>query len=150
MHDLSVHLWNALERECKLSEPQYHRTTIDRSDWVWHGVAGHLIVADRCCFRLHTVVGEYRISTVGCYHPSGVESSKPETIGRDRLYETMVFRVADPLGEELSMVGYNEEPDARAGHVRMCLVWQERQNLAIQQGISPAEHYARESCPGSE
>lgn len=29
MHDLSIHLWNALEREYQPSEPQYHWTTCD-------------------------------------------------------------------------------------------------------------------------
>lgn len=108
---------------------------LDRSDWRWHGMAGHFCCSDQCCFRLHTVVGEYRVSTVGCYHPISDQTGKPHTLkGSDSsLYETMVFAVADdgPM-IELDTDAYMTETEAEDGHLRMCLVWQERQNLARQ------------------
>jgi hypothetical protein len=63
---------------------------IPESEWVWCGQPGHLIVSYNCCFRLHTVIGDYKISTVGCYHPMG-NTSKLETVGLDRHFETYVF-----------------------------------------------------------
>jgi hypothetical protein len=94
------------------------------TQWIWHGMAGHFCCSDKCCFRLHTVVGAYRISTVGCYHPAGDESGKPHTIGCDQLYETMVFHVEDEgPSNEIDSEGYNTEEDARGGHMRMCEKW---------------------------
>jgi hypothetical protein len=113
---------------------------IDRSDWKWRGMPGHFICADMCCFRLHTTVGEYRVSSVGCYHPGHDESGQPHEIGSGRLFETMVLRnlAADDFDtSELDVDAYNTAEDAEAGHLRMCLKWQERQNLA-------AEHAGQE------
>lgn len=99
---------------------------IPESQWVWHGTAGHFICSDRCCFRLHTTVGAYRVSSVGCYHPRDSEG-EPHTIGCDRLYETMVFEL-DENGlpkswGEIDSAGYNIEADAEHGHLEMCRKW---------------------------
>jgi hypothetical protein len=100
-------------------------------DWRWHGTPGHLCVAARCCFHLHTTVGEYRVSTVGCYHPESdpFREHAPEAIGYDRLYETMVFRNG-PSGEpdswsELEAEGYNDPVEAERGHLALCRKWAE-------------------------
>jgi hypothetical protein len=97
------------------------------SAWQWHGVAGHFIAARQCCFRLHTTVGQYRVSTVGCYHPAGSLSSEPHEIGSGRLFETMVFRNG-PDGEpvewgEIDSDAYNDAGSAEAGHLAMCEKW---------------------------
>ncbi len=99
------------------------------NDWTWHGKAGHFIGASRCCFRLHTAVGEYRVSTIGCYHPG--DSEQPHPVGADRLYETMVFRNGPDGSEphdwiELDAHGYYDEHAAEAGHIAMCWKWNAR------------------------
>ena len=95
------------------------------------GCAGHLIVAMRCGWRRHTRIGGYRVSTVGDYYPS--ENSKRTTVGCNRFFETMVFRVEDPdedgaegcgcgtvhSYEEIDFEGYNTAGDARVGHEKM-------------------------------
>lgn len=95
------------------------------------GCTGHLCVAARCGWKRHTRVGNYRISSVGNYYPSS--DSERETIGWDRYFETMVFKLtgeetADSEGcgcgeaasfAELDMEGYNTAGDAQAGHERM-------------------------------
>ena len=130
-----------------------------KTDWKWYGNAGHFICARWCEFHLCTEVGKYLISTVGQYMPPesvreilaqsrGVklegqgdtrlaDYSKKigyETLGFERTFETMVFRVgADrctdsdcdcglPLfhGDELEMIPYNRAGDACAGHLAMC------------------------------
>lgn len=91
---------------------------------IWHGTAGHFIGSARCCFRLHTEVGGYRISSVGCFHyASDVTGDPVREIGSGRLYETMVFRNG-PDGEvgewcELDSDVYNDEASAEAGHLAM-------------------------------
>lgn len=97
------------------------------ADWTWRGTAGHFIGSHSCCFRLHTTVGEYRVSTVGCYHPASAIDDTPHEIGSGRLYETMVFRNKVD-GEvdawvELDADAYNDETAAEAGHVTMCEKW---------------------------
>ena len=99
----------------------------DRAGWKWHGRPGHFICADDCCFRLHTTVGRYRVSSVGCLHHKGDESGKPQNVGAGRLYETMVFPL-DADGEvvewsEIDSDAYNDEAAAEAGHIRMCEKW---------------------------
>lgn len=131
--------------------------------WKWFGHHGHLIVGRDCRFHLCTQVGDYLISTVGEYLPDervreiiaqsrGVELRGKgderradflkkigfETIGLDRTYETMVFRVGDDVCDtpecgcgmpkvedwgELDMEGYNSAGDATRGHVAMCEKW---------------------------
>lgn len=100
------------------------------ADWQWFDHPGHLCVADRCTFHLHTHVRGYCVSTVGDFRPDG-PGGRAETIGAGRLYETMVFRLQDD-GEidlqELRMEPYNRAADARAGHLRVC--WEvERGNV---------------------
>lgn len=98
---------------------------VPESEWRWHGTPGHLIVAPRCCFRLHTTVGRYRVSTVGCYHPPD-SPDKPEPLGAGSLslYETMVFRL-DASGEvddwsEIDSERWATEEAAEAGHMAYC------------------------------
>lgn len=63
---------------------------IPESKWEHKGLAGHFICASQCLFRLHTVVGGYKISTVGAMY---TENSKDmQEIGISRHYETMVFK----------------------------------------------------------
>mgnify|MGYP003403383965 FL=1 len=94
--------------------------------WRWHGVAGHFVLSDRCCFRLHTTVGEYRVSSVGCYHETG-SPDVPSPLGglsSDNMYETMVFRndsednVID--WREIDAEWYATEAEAEAGHLAFC------------------------------
>lgn len=102
---------------------------IPRSEWYWSGYPGHFCAASDCHFFLHTRVGDYRVSTVGDYHPPHLgERSDPQLIGSGRTYETMVFRVKDngyPEGEvveysEIDSMGYNDSRKAEAGHYKFC------------------------------
>lgn len=100
---------------------------VPTSDWIWHGMAGHFIASRNCCFRLHTTVGKYRVSTVGCYHPEGAINDTLHEIGLGRLFETMVFE-NDPDGEpttwcEIDADAYQTAEDASAGHLAMCRKW---------------------------
>jgi hypothetical protein len=101
-------------------------------DWKWFGTPGHLIVAASCRFHLCTQVGKYLVSTVGEYYPDR-NQTKPEEIGCDRLYETMVFEAGEPCaakgcgcglpdisGRDLECAGYNRRGDANEGHLKMC------------------------------
>ncbi len=98
-------------------------------DWRWFGRAGHLIVADRCRFHLHTHVGPVCVSTVGEYFP--LPDGPMDEIGVDRLYETMVFRLGDDDApsswESIDFGGYNDLRGAEAGHLAMCRRWAEEQ-----------------------
>lgn len=96
-------------------------------DWIWHGTAGHFVAQRSCCFRLHTTVGRYRVSSVGCYHP-GDGTGPAHEIGSGRLYETMVFENDGPDGtpeswSEIDSAAYNDEESAEAGHLAMCHKW---------------------------
>ena len=53
------------------------------------GCAGHLIVANRCRWKRHTQVGNFRISTIGEYYLDNVR----QTLGAtpESYFETMVF-----------------------------------------------------------
>lgn len=95
------------------------------SGWIWLGQAGHFICSYDCRFHLHTHVGNYCVSTVGDWHPRG--SEKADTVGVDRLFETMVFPLDDD-GETkdwsgLDFRGYNDREAANAGHAEMCHRW---------------------------
>lgn len=82
--------------------------------------------------HLHTRVGDYRISTVGDYHPPDGAHSRMaamQDIGYGRKFETFVFRVSGEgfhgEGEvaewsEIDSEGYNEMVDAERGHMAMC------------------------------
>lgn len=92
-----------------------------------HGFPGHFIGVRKCCFRRHTSVNGYRISTVGCYHD---DYKEPEEIGLGRLYETMVFRLG-PDGEpvdytEIDFEGYQTSDEADAGHETMVAKYEMR------------------------
>ena len=65
--------------------------SVPESEWVWCGWAGHCIGAPKCLLRLHTRVGDYRVSTVGAYVP---RSKDYKEIGYQRFAETYVFRVS--------------------------------------------------------
>jgi hypothetical protein len=55
------------------------------------GCAGHLIVSNKCRWKRHTQVGNYRVSSIGDYYPG---RDGRDTIGsgpRD-YFETLVFR----------------------------------------------------------
>jgi hypothetical protein len=91
-----------------------------------HGFPGHFTGCYSCCFRLHTSVPGYRISTVGCYHPRDDRNDgngTPVEIGHDRLFETMVFEQDDtgvPSSMcEIDFAGYNDATDAELGHEAM-------------------------------
>lgn len=106
---------------------------IPESEWRWRGMAGHLIVAARCCFHMVTDIGPHRVSTIGCYHPSDVGDPSQwsydnrHTIGADRLYETMVFKLDGQMDQivpnELDADAYNDEWEAERGHIVMCQKW---------------------------
>lgn len=113
---------------------------IDRKDWRWHGMPGHLIVSASCCFHLVTDIGGVRVSTIGCYHkpgdPKDYDHRHPIGAGEDSLYETLVFPI-DPKAEpdepaaQSSVSGWSEidgeraatEAEAEAMHSRYCEKW---------------------------
>jgi len=91
--------------------------------------------------HLHTRVGDYRISTVGDYHPldvlnpdrerraQPVEKAHPIGAGDAALYETFVFVVAGEgthgEGEvqdwgEIDSERYATAEDAERGHMEFC------------------------------
>lgn len=57
------------------------------------GCAGHFIGANSCCWRRHTQVGLYRVSSVGDLYWEH-EKDKRRTLGGspDSFFETMVFK----------------------------------------------------------
>jgi len=78
--------------------------------WKWFGMPGHLCVANRCRFHLHTKIGPYKISTVGAFYPNE-NSKRMQEIGWDRDYETYVFD-----GDDLSEIdgdGISLDKDAK-------------------------------------
>jgi len=107
-----------------------------RQEWVWMPHPGHFIGAWECRFRLNTYVGGYIVSTVGEYRTS-YNGEQDTSIGRNRLYETMVFRaVAAPTGDddaccpwrivvsdEVDFEGYNDAVAAQRGHMALCEKW---------------------------
>ncbi len=96
---------------------------IKREEWIWKGLPGHFICANKCIFRLHTVIGKYRISTVGAMY----EGNKMEEIGLNRHYETFVFigdgcKEIDSEGVDLKDFKdpYLADEQASKNHMRMC------------------------------
>ena len=93
------------------------------------GCPGHLIVSESCRWIRHTRVGDYRVSTIGDYYRPDAKTR--QTIGLDRYFETMVFRITGEAtdvegcgcGEvdwsEISFEGYDTAGDAQAGHEQM-------------------------------
>lgn len=63
-----------------------------KENWIWMPHAGHFCGSIDCRFRMNTYVGSYIVSTVGEYFPGSNRTGKPEEIGMNRLYETMVFK----------------------------------------------------------
>jgi len=97
--------------------------------WRWRGMAGHLIVAEQCCFHMVTDIGRIHVSTIGCYHERGAQKTyntrKPLGVGGSAsLYETMLFPLDANGGvdnwSELDGERYGSEEDAEAGHMRFC------------------------------
>lgn len=86
------------------------------------GQAGHFCAASQCRFHLHTHVDGKCISTVGEYYPRNWTKDEPDTIGRERIYETMVFTLnedGDHNGCDEDFAAYNDRDDANKGHAEM-------------------------------
>jgi len=110
---------------------------IPENKWKWFGNAAHLCVSNWCRFHMAKQVGNHVISTVGEYYPPHKSErecpDKPTTIGCDRVYETMVFKVEGECGcgcglpmtngSELDFAGYNDPKEAAAGHMQICKKW---------------------------
>jgi hypothetical protein len=79
---------------------------------------------------MNTRIGDFRITSVGDYHPGGRQ--EPEQIGLDRLFETYVFRV-EGHGDhgdgtivdhgEIDSAHGNDPIAACAMHMAMCEKW---------------------------
>jgi hypothetical protein len=89
----------------------------------WNGMPGHFIDAANCAYHLHTIVGEFFVSTVGLWFPDPRahhrRAGRPRALGgvSNELFETMVFRLA---GEgEFEMVRYASSQEADHGHALM-------------------------------
>lgn len=107
---------------------------IPESEWRWFGAPLHYICGSRCVFHLGTRIGNYVISTVGDFRPDGPYKPR-DTIGYQREFETMVFRVLGDHGDcvcpqidgsEIDSYTYpmGSECDAvNAGHLAMCHKW---------------------------
>jgi len=104
-------------------------------NWHWCGYPHHFIGGKDCLFHLATFVcdGRWLVSTVGDYRPNG---GKAVTLGRDGLFETMVF-ATDPLvltdGEPTVVTWsedwgerYNDSTSAAQGHMRACNEYEAR------------------------
>lgn len=79
--------------------------TIAKSEWIWFGHAGHLIVAQWCRFHLCTLIGDIMVSTVGEY--------VPEEAVREILHDYM----------RKEGKGYNHAGHAARGHYELCEKW---------------------------
>ncbi|MCP3684722.1 MAG: hypothetical protein GY861_18800 [bacterium] len=103
---------------------------LDRKEWIYRGWAGHFLCSNRCSFRLHTLVGKYKVSTIGAYYMRDIYANPigdMQQVGLDRHYETMVF-VGD---DNFSNIDFNcfkhegtpEESDEKANkmHDEMCV-----------------------------
>lgn len=138
--------------------------SIPAEQWKWYGEAAHPIVGQYCQFHMATLIGKHMVSTVGKYWPdravreifartrdkeivgrgddwdNDYREKMPnrgwETIGCDRLYETMVFAVTGKEcpcgcglpqidGSELDFAAYNDPKEATMGHMAMCAKWAE-------------------------
>lgn len=138
------------------------RKPIPESRWKWFGNAGHFIMGESCRFHLCTLIGKHLVSTVGqLWHESEVREIMArsrgivlegrgdarehdymkkigyDTIGCDRKFETMVFKVTgetctDPACDcgmpkidptELDYGAYNEAGAATRGHMEICKRW---------------------------
>lgn len=102
---------------------------IPKSEWVWYGYPGHLIVAKRCAYHLCTRIGNKLVSTVGAFYPNHHSSMETIGSGEDDYFETMVFECpgedkhGDPQqGEQLSCVRYKTSIEAEKGHRAACIL----------------------------
>lgn len=93
---------------------------------------GHFICSEYCKFFRTTDVGEYRVSTIGDFHPT--RTGGRQEIGYKRFYETMVFRLGPVVHQcdvvdcpqngareiqewsEVEAHGYQSRLTALAGH----------------------------------
>jgi hypothetical protein len=107
-------------------------------NWVWCGYPGHFIASNNCRMHMHTRVGDFRVSTVGDYHPPSIEAGQvgvPEKnmqqigAGPDAFFETMVFEVEGhgSHGEGdvvdwggVTMERYATAEQAEQGHMMLC------------------------------
>ena len=107
------------------------------------GWGGHFIAASKCLFRRNTRISTknhvgFIIGTVGNYCPDIIKDSRPEEIGYNRHYETMVFHCdpndrlyhdADVSGGELDFEGLKHtgfeghDNDANLMHDEMVKKW---------------------------
>lgn len=105
-----------------------------RTGWQTFDSPGHFIGAPDCRWHLHTQVTgtdgrEYRVSSVGAYHPAHANRMQPIGAG-DSYYETLVFLLGDD-GEPTSWLEidgrrYGDAIDAKAGHMELAHKWAER------------------------
>lgn len=129
---------NALHRMPRSKSDACHGASpMPNAKRVQRGYAGHLIVGYLCRFHIATEIGDVLVSTVGAYFPTG-KSDEMETVGSNRLFETMAFRLgADVCGcgcgerqpsdwGEIDFEGYNDAPSAAAGHEAMCIKWESK------------------------
>lgn len=119
---------------------------INRTHWIWMPHPAHFILAERCFFRLATVVGKkkkYIVSTVGELSPS--ESAKNwnkdnpdfkwETLGagEDDYYETYVFEAEKAnhpccpfdaiIDKQVDGERCGDAKKANKLHIKMCKRW---------------------------
>ena len=105
------------------------------------GCAGHFIAANRCRWKRHTQVGNYRISSIGDYYLGDAR----QTIGAgpNSYFETMVFETTGELcggndgcgcrvvreWDELDGERYATAGEAQAGHERYVSMYAARAAL---------------------
>lgn len=104
--------------------------TIPPSEWKWIGYPAHFCDADRCKFRMATIIGDRVVSTVGDYWPPGADG--PHPIGWGRNFETMVFAYhgfcdcSQNCGRpninprELDAIPANRPGEAAKNHIATC------------------------------
>lgn len=106
------------------------KTEIPIEKWIWKGDDGHFIGWSHCHFRLCTVVGKFKISTVGCYHSSqnyghATDYNKERLgSGDNSFYETMVN---DGTGWK-DQTRYGTAEQAQIGHLKMCRKYSKKSN----------------------
>lgn len=91
---------------------------IPESDWVWCGYPGHFAGASSCRFRLHTNIGDLRVSTIGDFIDlDGSRARMGLTLTGDAYFETMVFALGpvDPVSDPHGSLIQDEDQPERAG-----------------------------------
>ena len=111
-------------------------------EWIWRGEPGHYILANRCCFHLHTIIGNYRISTVGALYErdaNGEPVGEMQEVGPGRFYETYVYELESDGAEidikAISKIDFEERKNsikdlndlASKNHINMCYKYAEIQ-----------------------